>query len=64
MSLTIFVFFLFFGVTVSKWQNPILNPITGETIMTNNSARAVSAYGIITGANKIDSDINKAGSAK
>jgi filamentous hemagglutinin len=49
-----------FGVTVPRWQNPIINPVTGEVFMTNNSARVVSGYGVVSKVTAIDADIEKA----
>jgi len=53
-----------FGVSVPRWQNPILNPITGEIMMTNNTARAAAFYGIGAKIPAISADIDKARSGK
>jgi filamentous hemagglutinin len=53
-----------FGITASRWQNPILNPITGEMLLPNNAARGILFYGLGSKIPAIIDDVDKARNAK
>ncbi len=53
-----------FGVTVQRWQNPVISPMTNEVIMTNNALRPILLFGVGAKALAVEKDIEQIRSGK
>jgi filamentous hemagglutinin len=49
-----------FGVTVPRWQNPIINPLTNKVMLSPTAAQGVLVYGVTTKVPAVVEDLNKA----
>lgn len=48
-----------FGVTVPRWQNPIINPLTNNVLLPSTAAQGVLVYGVSTKVPAVVEDVNK-----
>ncbi|KZS00576.1 Uncharacterized protein APZ42_003081, partial [Daphnia magna] len=53
-----------FGVTVPRWQNPIINPLTNNVLLSPTAAQGVLVYGVTTKVPAVVEDVNKARGGK
>jgi filamentous hemagglutinin len=53
-----------FGVTVPKWQNPIINPLSGQILLPTQAAQGLAIYGVGAKVPAVIEDINKASGSK
>ena len=49
-----------FGVTVPRWQNPIVNPLTNSVVLPQSAAQGSLLYGVGTKVPAVMDDIKKA----
>lgn len=53
-----------FGVTVPRWQNPIINPLTNSVLLPQTAAQGVLLYGVGSKVPAVVEDVKKAGVSK
>ena len=53
-----------FGVTVPRWQNPIVNPITNNVVLLQVAAQGTLVYGVGSKAPVLVEDVKKRGEKK
>lgn len=53
-----------FGVTVPKWQNPIINPLNGQILLPTQATQGVAVYGVGAKVPAVIEDINVARESK
>jgi filamentous hemagglutinin len=53
-----------FGVTVPRWQNPIINPLTNNVLLPPTAAQGLILYGVGAKIPAVVEDVNKARGGK
>jgi filamentous hemagglutinin len=53
-----------FGVTVPRWQNPIINPLTNSVLLSPTGTQGVLVYGVTTKVPAVVEDVNNARGGK
>lgn len=53
-----------FGVTVPRWQNPTINPLTNNVLLSPTAAKGLLLYGVGAKVPAVFGDVNNAGGGK
>ena len=53
-----------FGVTVPRWQNPTINPLTNDVLLSPTAAKGLLLYGVGAKVPAVVGDVNNAGGGK